>query len=187
MSTACPHCGVLTAPEAMFCASCGKAVRVGPQATRIVNDQSLAATHAGQSLQSEVLRKQMKSAFGALLTVAILQTLGAGLLAIAAANLPVSAGERSEFVAMAAITGVIALGFYGLAFWARIAPLPAAITGLCILLTLWLIGAIIDPTTIVQGLIIKIIIVVLLVRAIKAGALHRRLSRELTIQQAAAV
>jgi hypothetical protein len=184
MTTPCPHCGVMTAPDAQFCPSCGKAVRVGPQATRLVDGETLASSHAGQALQSEALLKQMKSAFGALLAVAILQTLAAAVVVIAAMN--IRDASQPEMVAAAVVVSIIALGFYGLAIWARFAPFPAAITGLCILLTLWALDAMLDPTSLVRGLIIKIIIIIFLVRAIKAGATHRRLSKELAIQHAAA-
>lgn len=184
MTTNCPHCGVLAAPDDMYCASCGKAVSVGPNPTRLVDRAALASTHAGQSLQSESLRKQMKSAFGALLAVAIVQTLATLLVAVAAANF--NGPDKAAMTITAVVIGVIAIGFYGLAFWARKAPLPAAITGLSVLVTLWAIDALLDPTAIVRGIILKVIVIVLLIRAINAGLTHRRLARELELGKAAA-
>src|SRR5579862_301697 len=77
MSTAfvCPHCGVESVFAGAFCHSCGKALpsaqRVGP---RVVGINEFAATAGGQRLQIGELERQIKKASGALLTVAIIQT-----------------------------------------------------------------------------------------------------------------
>jgi len=174
----CPHCQALYQPDARFCESCGQALPAstggGP---RVVEAGGFAASDVGRNLQSEELRKKAKTASGALLAVAILQTLGALVLPA----LLSSTGEaaREEVVVMAVILGVIAAIFYGLWLWARQSPYPAAIVGLVLLVSLWLLDALIDPTALVRGIIIKIIILVVLIRAVKAGAEHRALKKQM--------
>jgi hypothetical protein len=164
----CPHCGITVEETAAFCPSCGKAVSSGSTGPRVVESEDLASTGAGIKLQAEGLRKQTRQAFVCLLVVALLQ-LGAAAVfyAISPALLQTSV-----------VVGIIGVIFLGLAFWARRSPFPAAITGLVILATLWALDAVADPTTLAQGLIVKVIIILVLVRAIQAGARYRRLVQE---------
>lgn len=173
-SVYCPHCGAANLTDAAFCASCGKAVPpVAGGGPRIITSADTAATGAGRTLQSEELQKQTKKAAGALLAVAILQAVvGTIILAMAGRNVP-----PAGYVI---IYGVAAV-FLGLYFWARKSPFPAAIVGLAVFVTLHLLEAIADPTSIRNGVIIKVIIIVVLVQAISAGAKHRQLLREASL------
>ena len=49
------------------------------------------------------------------------------------------------------------------------------VTGLVVFVTLHLVEAVMDPTSIIRGILIKIIVIVLLVSAIQAGIKYRRL------------
>lgn len=60
-----------------------------------------------------------------------------------------------------------------LAWWSKIKPLPAILIATAIYASVQVIGAIIDPSTIFQGIIIKAVIIAVLVRGIK-GALSAR-------------
>ena len=81
-------------------------------------------------------------------------------------------------VLLITLFGIAAL-FYGLYFWARRNPLPAAIVGLTLFVTLHLIDAIADPTQLARGIIMKVIIVAMLVQAIQAGVKYKRLLPQL--------
>ena len=58
-------------------------------------------------------------------------------------------------------------------------PLPAAITGLAIFVTLQLVGAAVYPASLAEGLIVKVIIIAALVKAIQAGLAHRKLKQKM--------
>ena len=179
----CPHCQAEVPESSAFCTFCGKAVATGSGGPRIVKDSGLAASLTGQTLQAEELKKQMKKAFGALLFVAILQTLAAFVFPLIALNgAGAGAGGQAKIAAIATgvILGIIAALFYGLAFWARKQPFPAAVTGLSILVTLWAVDAVLDPAGIAKGIIMKVILIGLLVQAIQAGVRHRKLMREMS-------
>jgi hypothetical protein len=60
-----------------------------------------------------------------------------------------------------------------LAWWSKRQPLAAILIATAIFVVVQILGAIVDPKTIVQGIIVKIIIIVVLVRGIK-GALEAR-------------
>lgn len=94
-------------------------------------------------------------------------------------------------VALAVIFGIAAI-FFGLYFWARVNPLPAAIVGLVIYVTLWVLDIVLTTAAMANapagsrqpgagpfnGIIIRIIIIAILVRAIQAGSQHRKLLRQ---------
>jgi hypothetical protein len=63
----------------------------------------------------------------------------------------------------------------GLWWWARTAPFPAAVVALVLFVTLQLINAALDPSTIIKGIVIKILFLVALIRAVQAGAEANRL------------
>jgi hypothetical protein len=172
-TTACPHCDApVTDAEAEFCESCGKALpSLSDMGPRVVTKRDLAATRAGQVLQAKDLQKLTKRAANALLAVAILQAIFGTILLLIAAK---QALEPIHFVA---VYGIAVL-FFGLYLWARRNPLPAAIAGLVIFVTIHTVDALVDPPAILRGVLVKIIIVVILANAISAGVQHRKLTQQ---------
>src|SRR5438128_2191853 len=79
---ACPHCSAPNVAGSTFCEACGKALPAAAgSGPRLVTGSTFASTGAGQKLQGDELHKQLRRASGALLAVAIIQTL-AGLLMV---------------------------------------------------------------------------------------------------------
>jgi hypothetical protein len=199
----CPHCGAGNAIGAAFCASCGKALpSANPTGPRFVSSDATAITSAGLKLQTDELAKNAKKASGALLAVAIIQTVVGGILLAVFSSVPAS--SRTVINLPLFFGPVLGVGviFWGLYFWSRRNPLPAAIVGLVVYVSIWvldILGAIMmmanapsgggtsgntgpNFSPISSGIVIRIIIIAILVRAIRAGAQHRKLLR----QQAAA-
>lgn len=175
----CPHCGAENAPDARFCAECGKALPDTHAGSPRVVD--VASSGAGASLQGEELQKQQKKAFTALIIVAVLTTLGAILIGFVVANVDQTDPQLSEMFqighVLTATYGIIAAIFWGLAIWSRRNPLPAAIIGLVLYGTLFLLGMIMNPAQAVNpcSWIIPLLIMAMLVSAIQAGLKYRRL------------
>jgi heme A synthase len=173
----CPHCGTANPPGAAFCASCGKAVP--PAVTsrpRVVSHASaeLAGTGVGQVVQAEQLRKQANRAATALLWVAILQAVFG---AIVVASLPADLDSSERSIVMVMVFGVAAI-FLALYVWARKQPLPAAILGLVLFVTLHAVAALEDPKELPRGLLVKVFVIVILARAIQAGVKYRQLQKQ---------
>jgi hypothetical protein len=152
----------------------------------LVQGDQVASTDAGYALQTEQLAKQAKKSFGALLTVAILQTVfGAVIVAVSSNAQPIAGGTQqgAEQVSVGVLSITvfgIATVFFGLAFWARKNPLPASIVGLVLFVSVHLLDALVDPTSIIRGILVKIIIISILVKAISAGVRHRALTRSVS-------
>ena len=66
----------------------------------------------------------------------------------------------------------------GLWVWAKKSLLPAILVALAVFVTVHVASAIIDPKTIVQGIIIKIVALVALTRGVKAALAARRLEAD---------
>lgn len=77
-----------------------------------------------------------------------------------------------------AINLVLCVIHIGLWIWAKKAPLAASVVALVLFVTLHLVNAIRDPSSIHMGIIIKVIFIVLLVQGIRAGLETRRLLSE---------
>ena len=171
----CPHCGAVNQPDAQFCESCGMALpdasAAGP---RVVTGQDLPATETGQTLQAEEMKKQAKKAAGALLAVAIIQVIFGTVVLMAPRLMEQAIDVEIDPTAYVFVYG-IGVVFFGLYLWARRAPFPAAIVGLVLFLSIHLLDAVADPRAIARGILVKVIIVVVLVKAIQAGGRHRQL------------
>ncbi len=176
----CPHCGVAVDDSrgpAAFCEHCGKALpalyTTGP---RVVGAGTFAATQAGQELQARDLARQAKKAATALLAVALIQLILGGLVVFLLKKELQAADAWG--LALAEVFGVGTL-YLGLFFWARQQPLPPAIVGLVVYVTLQIATAIhVGPEALWKGILVKVIIIVVLARAIGAGVQHRRLLQQ---------
>lgn len=195
-SIVCPHCGAANVAGSAFCESCGKALPAAtPTTPRVVTGKEFATTGAGVKLQADELKKTASKAANALLTVAILQLVFGGILVAVLYGASRVAGRMPPAVIMVfVIVFGVAVIFFGLYFWARVNPLPAAIVGLVIYVTLWVLDIVMSAAAIANappgsrqpgagagpfnGIIIRIIIIAILVRAIQAGSRHRKLLQQ---------
>src|SRR5262249_16192426 len=131
----CPHCGAANQRLSAFCEACGKALpSASPSGPRVVTDSVMPSTAAGLQMVGEELKKHLKKAKGALLTVAIIQTIF-GALIIGVTKATLRDGQSLPPVLVITLVGVAVI-FYGLYAWARRNPLPAAIVGLTLYVTL---------------------------------------------------
>ncbi len=168
----CPHCGGDNPDGAAFCASCGKALPTGGT-PRVTTGEDFAHTAVGRGLQADQLRKQSSSASTWLFLVAALMAIGGMVVWGMLQN----KGEEARKLAttlMAVNLGLAGL-FAALGVWARFNPLPASIVGLVLFITLQVVNVVIDPTTIAQGILVKILVIAALAKAVSAGLKYKQL------------
>jgi len=191
VAVACPHCGAQDASggQSQFCASCGKALPSAlPTGPRVVSGSAFASTSAGQKLQADELNKTARKAHGALLAVAIIQTIVTGVLVMVANSFH----NLDRFIRTPAFIAlaVIAALFWGLWVWALRQPLPAAIAGLVVYGTLKVIDVIAALSSLSAGKAgrggfggigigwLDIIIIAVLCKAIGAGLQYRKMLQQ---------
>jgi hypothetical protein len=81
---------------------------------------------------------------------------------------------KAELDMQLATCGGLFLIHVGLYFWAKTAPLAAAVASLLLFVTVHTANAAMDPHTIYKGVVIKVAFVVILAKAIQAGLeIHR--------------
>lgn len=106
-----------------------------------------------------------------LLAISILQAVATVFVGLGFGPVEPSAGVLVFAVGVSAI-------FFALHLWARRKPVPAAWTGLLLFVGLHVLDAIADPSAIHRGLVVKLIVMTLLVRAVATSARYERLARE---------
>jgi hypothetical protein len=180
MALACPHCAASNIDGSRFCGACGKAMSGVSAPPRVLNNNTMASTPAGQSVQLDDLQRQIKPAISTLFWLGILHACIGMFLFIF--------GLTDERATGAALNGfvILAIGgiFFGLSYWARKNPLPATVTALCIYGTFVGLNIIVafaakNPSNIMLGLFVKIAIAAVLARAVSAAMKHRALSRQM--------
>lgn len=96
------------------------------------------------------------------------------------ATMTVAELRRSIDLEVAVAFGVhymLAAIMLALFFWARRSPFPAMLTGLCVYLVVVVLNGIVEPQTLAQGIIIKILIISGLVGGLRAALAQRAAMR----------
>jgi hypothetical protein len=173
----CPACETVAKPYDRFCSSCGQAM---PSAEDYRNTKLLkGATRAITILAVLFLLVGVGMYFvtkgQATAALAQMQDMDPG------ATFPKQVQGKSYTVGelrrqlaweprgVLLVNLIIAAIMGALAFWSRRSPLPAVIIATATYVVVIVAGAIVDPATLGQGLILKIIIISLLVKGIKAA------------------
>lgn len=152
----CPQCQTSNAATAKFCEACGASL-----------EQVAASARMADTAEAEVMLLEVKKAQGALAVVAGLQLLGAVFMFVS------KSVDGTTFAVMLGIAAV----FAGLWAWAKSNPLAASIAGLVVFVTVHGADAVVDPKALLNGIVVKVIVVVVLGRAIGAGIKHREFTR----------
>lgn len=142
---------VETGGKPILCSACGKPVKP--------NDRFCGACgHEMPPAEHHLHNKHVKSAMHAIIVLAV-------LFAVAGVFLYSVTNDKADLVVYLILSGIMA----GLAWWSRRAPLAAVLVATATYIALIVVNAILDPKTLGQGLLVKIIIIALLVRGIKAA------------------
>ncbi|PRQ06255.1 zinc ribbon domain-containing protein [Enhygromyxa salina] len=153
----CSQCLHANARTLKFCENCGGSLADVAAAERVADES-----------EAEFMLLEVKKAKGAIGLVAILQIVFAVIWTLT------DVVDTTGMVVMLGLGGA----FAGLWAWCRSNPLAASIVALLLFATMHLADAIVDPSTIKNGIILKIFVVVVLVKAISAGLKHREFVRE---------
>lgn len=158
----CPQCQAAMPATERFCGDCGL-------------DRE--AYLAGEALSGPALA----SARRWILAVAVLMSIGTLILYMQlgehAAAQGISDFESLRLYAVAPVAA-LTLCFFGLWLWARKQPFAAAVVALALFVTLQVVNTILDPSTLVQGLIFKVIVTCVLIGAVRAGLQAQRVRAE---------
>lgn len=109
---------------------------------------------------------------GWILALSIMQTVG-GVVMFAMSASAGGAGSP-EAIGVLVVMLLLALVFFGLWIWGRKSPFPALLTTLVIFVSFHLLDAVLDPASLLRGILIKIVMFVGLVTATKTAYMAKR-------------
>jgi hypothetical protein len=139
----CPKCNVPTQADERFCHGCGADIEAERYA--------------------KLVEPKMKSARNWILAVGIIYLASAGLL-VASGMFP-----REATTQILVVNGALCAIHIGLYLWAKSAPFPAAVVALVLFVTVQVVNAVLDPRSIVSGILVKIGMLLALSAAVRAG------------------
>ena len=162
----CKSCFTTVTTEEAFCNNCGYPLH----GTEDAQQEFLNKREISQ-IDFEAHEKQIKDAGKTLFWIAGLTFLGELI------SLAVNKDNANPGIVLG-VGAFMAVIFIGLGFWSRKKPTAAIITGLCVYLFIHLLAAIGDPLTLVQGVIVKIVIIGYLIKGIKSSLEADKLIKE---------
>jgi uncharacterized membrane protein YvbJ len=187
----CSQCSAELIETDAFCQKCGNQVIQGVERKQV--RQKLG------NLAGEQHKKHIKSARTAIMAVAVLTILACAFLWFAVKsqedkmeaeikqvmsnpamvlnhdivdNARQNINQAKLMVGASTVMGGI---FFFLFFWAKQNPFAASLTALILYVTSMVIAVAMNPETLVQGILIKIIIIAVLVNGVKSGLAYKKL------------
>lgn len=180
--TACPSCKAALRQDDGFCGSCGKAV---PSPDSLVRRSEAAQGNTAVGLLSGlflfsglVMYFVRRSALRAIARIPDGAVLSEGDWALASIPGMLTYGElraHIEWEATSVLVANLVLAglMFGLWLWGKRKPGPATIIAFCTFIVVQVVNAAVDPKTLAQGWILKFIVIVFLLRGLKAAVAER--------------
>jgi hypothetical protein len=200
ISVPCPSCGASIGLGDEFCQSCG--AQVGEETKQAVTSAGRRARRRGRERARQTAKVTKAARW--ILVVAVLYAVFGTIMGFQAKSSVKTALEmledydaddeyevegdvrtvaewreavRNEPTLVFVVNYVLAAIMLGLYFWGRVKPLPALVSALFVFVTVHFVAALVDPATIVQGILVKVLVIVALIGGIKA-ALAQRVAAE---------
>lgn len=187
----CPHCQYPIPPTDQFCPQCGKPFDSRARALSAAIDAEISEAQGtpikkavGWMIALGVMFIVFGTAAGFIQRVEIekaranLDSVASGMLVPVNGEMVTVDKLRSmldfEEWSTFATNYLLAVFMFGLAFWARRSPFPAMLTALCLYLAVIVLNAILEPVTLVQGLLVKALFFAAMIAGIKAALEARR-------------
>jgi hypothetical protein len=167
----CDSCSSQVNHEDQFCTNCGYPLK----GTEEDKHKFLMDRNYKEVNLDEANRNIKKSSY-ALFYIA-------GVMALVGLIQYGTAGNAADKNAVLLVNVILAAIFAAIGFWCRVKPLAAIISGAALYALIQILNAMVDPVTIVKGIIFKIFVVVLFIRGIKAAIEADKLKKDLNIER----
>lgn len=168
--TVCPDCDNAVVPGKIFCTNCGYPVNGTPEQKSNFDIEKY-------KLQAEldVTQSRIKNGTTTLYVLSGLALLGSFVIPT---MMDMSGDEKKQTF----ITYIILSALYiGLAFLSKKKPFAALLTALILYVTVIILGAFVQPTSLFSGIIIKVLVIAYLVKGTKGAYEAEDLKRKLKI------
>lgn len=162
----CRACGSTVNEQDQFCTSCGFPLKGTDEEQNLF----ISARHFRKN-QVHELRRKIKNAQTTLFVLA-------GLFFVVGIIYYFISGQNDLAFAVMITNLILAAVFLALGGWAKNKPVVAIISGLVLYILVQLISIVEDPTNIVKGIIIKIVVIVYLVRGLQSAMEAEKIKKE---------
>lgn len=165
----CACCATPFAEADIYCNSCGFPLKGTEEEQRgFIDNRTI------KEIDLADFHKNIKSATNSLYWVA-------GLFALGGIIGGFMLQDKSEIVGHLIVYVILIAIFLALAVWGKQKPLPALISGLSLYVFVQVANAILEPASILSGIIVKIIIIAMLIKGIKAALEADKIKKEFNI------
>ncbi|RYE36886.1 MAG: hypothetical protein EOP42_01750 [Sphingobacteriaceae bacterium] len=163
----CAVCNKTPAVDDIFCVTCGYPLKGSDieQKTFIVERQN-------KVIDLDEHNKKIKKVRTTLIAIGVFTAIF-GLITYASST---NQQGKSALLVTNLILGVI---YYCLGIWSKQKPMAAIVSGFCLFILVNLLNLIVDPITIVKGILFKIIIIVAFINGIKSVIEVEKINKEL--------
>ncbi|MGE0396951.1 MAG: hypothetical protein AB7T06_09555 [Kofleriaceae bacterium] len=198
----CPKCGVAVTADEKFCSGCGAGIAVGPDGNAILYDRvasprvDLSSGHLGTArkwllaisiitlisgfvfyaINKSEIEKQLRDAEIQLSGMSPEERDRAFQESIGMTWDEAVAHDRGLVRLLLIVNIALSVIYFGLWFWAKKNPYAAALVALLLFLTVIVISAVYEPSTLYQGILVKILFIAALAKAVTAGREERRMA-----------
>ena len=162
----CRACGNAVNEYDQFCTSCGFPLRGTDEEQNVF----ISARHFKKS-QVQTLQRKIKNAQTTLFVLA-------GLFSVVGVAYYFISGQNDLGFAVMITNLILAAVFLALGGWAKNKPVVALISGLVLFILVQLISIIEDPTNIVRGIIIKVLVIIYLVKGLQSAIEAEKIKKE---------
>ena len=165
----CPACAARATTGDAFCNGCGYPLNGTEKDQRM-----FLSVRDAKAIDLDAAHKKIRRASTALFVIGALTAVsGFALYAVS---------KNPETKNSILITNLILGAIYtGLGFWCKIKPLAAIISGLSLYALVFILNAVVNPLTIVGGIIFKIIIIGMFINGIKSAIEAEKIKNELNV------
>ena len=196
----CPKCGVAVTADEKFCSGCGTGIAVGSDGTAILYDRVAPTTHLSNghlgtarkwllaisiitmisglvfyAINKDDMEKQLRDAEAQLSSFSPEERDARLKEAVGMTWDEVVAHDRGLVTLLLVVNISLSVIYFGLWFWAKKNAYAASLVALLLFLTVIVISAVYEPSTLYQGIIIKILFIAALAKAVSAGREERRM------------
>lgn len=193
--TICLRCKTPGAPGEKFCASCGAELKSPAQRSRERAEREDIRAKVGSArkwlvavsiitfvsgiafyfLGSSQVEKQIREAEAQFAGVEPAERDRQLKASIGMTWNEAVASDRGEVKLLLFVNLGLAVIYLGLSFWAAKNAFAATALALTLFITVWVVSAVFDPKAIVQGILLKIIVILALAKAVSSAAKERKL------------
>ena len=175
----CRKCGKEAADDQAYCANCGDPLNGG------LKKESPSSPKDLVSSEEEEQRRLIKEARISIMVVAVVIIISSLIrwlqleseISKIGTNPIMLVDQRAVDMARASIIGDFLLSafFIFLFFLAKSSPFGATLTGFIIFITIIIVSVIIEPKSLIMGILLKILIIAVLVNGLRAGIGYKRI------------